>query len=244
MSWKEIKRDPLIGELNVNRFVKDDKNGLYLQRIPKENRRILTSIQHEYGYMGFNDAGGKFRRRKPSEQFQLTRKAAFAGLRVLPPIDEEGDTTIYPFFTDAQTLDQYLPQASPEEAERITYQIFDDLRRAHQLGIIYGDRWSHNMLVIPQYGFINVDFDIEISGPPAKELELAQAAYYTLSGGREKVLSMLSQILVAKNWFNLDMMETFLQRHSVWFNETKFGGIQEETGVLIDLLNRNNRDIT
>ena len=52
---------------------------------------------------------------------------------------------------------------------------------------MYRDRWSHNMLIVHQYGFINVDFDLEISGTPAKEFEVAQAAYYALSGGKNKV---------------------------------------------------------
>ena len=39
------------------------------------------------------------------------------------------------------------------------------------------------------------------------------------------------------------MMEGFLQKHFVWFDKTKFGGIQEETGTLIELLYRNNKNI-
>ena len=59
MTWKEINKASLVGELNVHRFVQNGNDTLYLQRIPKENYRILTLIHHEYGFMGFNDAGLK-----------------------------------------------------------------------------------------------------------------------------------------------------------------------------------------
>ncbi|EKD86672.1 MAG: hypothetical protein ACD_37C00195G0002 [uncultured bacterium] len=234
MSWKELNRQPLEGELNVSRFI-GDGSVTALQRIRKENRRILTSIYHEYGYMGFNDLGGRFRRRTPSEQFQLSRGAAQAGLRVLPPIDQERRTVIYPFLDDASTLDEYLPRASNEEANLLVYQIFGDLRNAHKQGFVYGDRWSRNMLISPRWGLINIDFDIEISGNPAIEFEIAQATYYALSGGKEKVIPILARILATGNWFNLPMVEGFLRKHSIWFNETRFGGIQEETQALIEL---------
>ena len=60
-------------------------------------------------------------------------------------------------------------------------------------------------------------------------------AYYTLSGGKDKVIPILAKMLAIKGWFRIPIVEGFLRRHARWFNETRFGGIQDETEVLIDL---------
>lgn len=240
MPWRELDRPALTGELNTNIFVVNDSSELFLKRVPKDNQQILHSIENEYNFLGFIPNGGKFRRRSTSEQTAIAQRAAMAGLRVLPPVSQEGDVSYYRFLEGAQTLDEYLPIASPEDSTKTVLQIFDDLKKAHSQGIIYGDRWSHNMLITPQLGLINVDFDIEISGRPAIEFEVAQAAYYTLSAGREKVIPILAQVLRPEGWFDMNLVELFLRRHAVFFDKTKFGGIQEETDILIDKIKQKN----
>jgi hypothetical protein len=235
MQWKEINRSPLIGELNENVFVVGGSD-LFLKRIPKENKHILHSIENEYNFLGFTVNGGKFRRRSTLEQTSLTRRAAMLGLRVLPPVSQEGEVSYYRFLEEARTLDEYLPSADSEGSLKIVLQIFNDLKRAHSQGVIYGDRWSHNMLVVPKIGFINIDFDIEISGRPAIEFEVAQAAYYTLSAGKNEVIPVLAQVLKLENGLDMGLIELFLRKHAMFFDKTKFGGIQKETNLLIEMV--------
>lgn len=237
MQWKEIDRPALIGELNENIFVTNE-SGLFLKRVPKENKHILRSIENEYNFLGFTVNGGKFRRRSVLEQTELARKAAISGLRVLPPMYQEGEASYYKFLEKAVTLDEYLPLANQDDSSKTILQIFSDLKKAHSHGIVYGDRWSHNMLIVPEIGFINIDFDIEITGKPAIEFETAQAAYYTLSAGKDGVLPILSQILKSENGLDMNLIETFLQRHATFFNKTKFGGIEKETNTLIEMIRK------
>lgn len=232
---REIATAPLEGQLNIHRFLQDGDR-VVLERLPRENRQILTSIHNEYGFMGFNDLHGTVRRRTPAEQVKFASLAASHGLSVLTPLNIGDGKVYYPYLSNILMLDEYLPTASLIDAQVLVYRIFDDLYKAHRRGIIYGDRWSHNMLVLPDARFVHVDFDLEISGPPAKEFEIAQTAYYILSAGKRTVLETLSRVMIAKNWFQVDWVELFLRGHANYFSSTKYGGIHKETEELIRLL--------
>lgn len=236
---KELPQLPLTGALNVNVFVAS-QSGTLLQKNPKDNPHILRSIAHEYHFLGYTDRGGTFRKRSPQEQNLFCRYCASHGLRVLQPIfvDDRGRNH-YPFLNNALTLNKYLPNVPTLEAQIIVYQLFEDLRKAHRKGIVYGDRWSENILVVPNMGLVHIDFDIEISGKPAIELEVAQAVYYSLCGGKDKVLSLLGAILgKSTNWFDFKMVELFLSRHAIHFrNSPTYGGVEKETQALIEIAN-------
>lgn len=236
MSLIEVQQQPFIGEFNTNVLFQDASERFLLQRNPNENMRIMRSIYYEYREIGFTQTGGRFRRRSITEQEQLTKKASDLGLRVLPPFPADDKHLYYRFLENAQTLDQFLPQASETDAQNIVLQMFDDLRSAHHQGIVYGDRWSRNMLTVPFKGLIHIDFDLEISGVYAREFEVAQAAYYALSGGREKIIGVLAAILGSPGgWFNHALVNRFLCGHAKYFFETKYGHIQDETDLLIEL---------
>lgn len=236
MIVKELDRAPLVGAFNANLLVRDRSGGIFLKRVPKENLIICDSIDFEYFETGFNDEGGGYRRRTPEEQARFTRYASNMGLRVLPSVITDKRISYTPFLENSPTLDVFLPQASQSDAARVTYQIFDDLRRAHKQAIIYGDRWSKNILVAPNLGAVNIDFDIELSGLPAVEFEVAQAAYYVLCGGREKVMSPLSKILANNTgWFRQDLVEKFLSGHARHFSkDQEYGNVEADVDILIE----------
>lgn len=236
MTWHELPEPPIVGALNEHILVTQDHIHRALMRSPRKNLDLLQSIYYEYHFIGFTGVGGRFRRRSPQEQFLLTKKAAEAGLRVLPPLDQQGDRLYYPFIADAKTLDVFLPEER-EKAIPIIHQLVEDLHRAHTHGLIYGDRWSGNMLIHPHFGLFHIDFDLEIDGPYAREFEIAQIAYYTLSAGRETVLPTLAQLLgTHPGWFNIAMVDRFIRRHSIYFNNTPYGGIQTETEAFLGTL--------
>lgn len=236
MPLLELQRPPLEGALNVQTLVGAIGQPVLLRRDPKHNPHILDSIGHEYDFLGFSELGGKFRRRSAQEQIDFCRYSFSQGLRVLPPYDvDHKGRGLYPYLNQAKTLDEFLPFAKEKEINLITTQLFSDLWRAHQRGIVYGDRWSKNMLVVPRRGLVHIDFDIEISGKPARELEVAQAAYYSLCGGKEKSIPVLAHMLAkGKGWFDLTVVERFLMQHALHFQQNpQYGGMVRETDMLI-----------
>lgn len=246
MKFIELEKKPLVGELNTNKLVIGSSGLILLERVPKENKTILGSIANEYHIIGFTDAGGKFRRRTPEEQAKFAEYAALQGLRVVPPIIKEGNTTYFPFLDQAKTLDKYLPEASDDETAQTIYQLFADMRKAHnEKGVIYGDRWSKNILIDPNAGAMHIDFDIEISGRPAKEFDIAQITYYILCDGREKTVGFLASMLSRSfGWFNPKLVDQFLRGHAKHFRDTKqYGHAEEITDALIGLSNKKREQV-
>ncbi|OGG00010.1 hypothetical protein A2153_00635 [Candidatus Gottesmanbacteria bacterium RBG_16_38_7b] len=117
------------------------------------------------------------------------------------------------------------------------FQVIQDLKRAHSKGFVYGDRWSGNMLVDPQFGFIHIDFDLKISGPNAWELDVAQVAYHTLWAGKEQILSVLTTLLgKERNWFGNDIVTKYLRGLARYFDKTKVGGLGDTTEEFIETM--------
>lgn len=235
MRLVELQQAPLEGALNVSPFYALS-NETVLGRIPKANPAILESLAYEYHSIGFTGHGGSFRRRSPKEQFAFVNRAASHGLRVLEPgYINANDHIFFPFLSAAQTWDNALPALSDQDAGRLTYELFDDLRRAHSAGIVYGDRWSQNILVDPTFGILHIDFDLEISGKCAKDFEVAQAVYYTLCAGRERIIPLLKDILLYGDWFNIYRVDEFVRKHSVFFNRSqKYGSTEVLASILMD----------
>jgi hypothetical protein len=236
MSWHELPEPPILGALNEHIFVTNDNKNRVLMRSPIKNLDLMRSIGYEYSYMGFFEKGGKFRQRSAEEQFLFNKKAAEIGLSVIPPIEQNGDLIYYPFISEAKTLDVFINDER-EKAVPVAYKLVDDLYQAHKRGFIYGDRWSHNILIHPKFGLIHIDFDLEIKGPCAREFEIAQIAYYTLSAGKSEVIVPLAHFLGSHiGWFDIENVDLFMRRHATYFNNTSYGGIQSETENFLDIL--------
>lgn len=235
MRWTEIDRPPLTGEFNINVFVTDYIPAL--MRVPRPNPSMLESLIHEYRALGFIGDGGRIRLRTPEEQYVWSRTAAMKGLRVLPPLSLEQGKVHNPYLPQAQTLDVFFAHANTQNGNAVIYQIFADLYLAHNLGFIYGDRWAGNMLVGPKYGLTHIDFDIDISGSHARELDIAQVTYHTLWSGKEPVAStIIHNLLTHPDWFDVKKMISYLRGFSRYLNQTKVGGMEDATAGLIDTL--------
>lgn len=209
-----------------------------LHRFPKQNESILKSIAYEYNVIGFTQAGGRFRRRSQEEQMQFTKQCAKQGLNVFPPLPDEDRHVKNIFFENAETLDVYLSHANEEEVARSTHDIFMDMFKAHKSGTVYGDRWSENILIVPKIGVVNIDFDIEISGPYAREFDAAQVAYYILAGAQDKVIPQMAKLL-SHPYANLNIkfIETFLRGHAEHFNSNKkYGNLKNQVNALVELM--------
>lgn len=209
-----------------------------LHRFPKENTTILKSIAHEYHEIGFTQVGGRFRRRSQDEQIRFTKRCAEAGLSVLPPFADEGSHVENIFLENAETMDIFLAHATDEETALFTHGLYMDMYKAHKAGVVYGDRWSENILITPKRNIVNIDFDIEIFGSYAREFEAAQVAYYILAGAKAKVVPQLARLLSVP-YANLDMrqVETFLKGHAKHFDANKkYGNLKNEVDTLVELM--------
>ncbi len=237
MKVQEIERTPLVGEFNTNVFVfAGDKTAL--MRIPRRNDSMFASLIHEYRALGFIADGGRVKRRTIGEQYVFSRQAAMGGLRVVPPLSFDSKTIIYSFLPDAKTLDVFMQHANEKDRSRIIHQLVHDLYTAHAKDIVYGDRWSGNMLVDPTFGLMHIDFDIELLGPHAHELEVAQTIYHTLWAGGLGIGPALVRELTSDydGWFELPHITRYLRGFARYLNQTKVGGLEDETEILINTL--------
>ncbi len=259
MRLREVPGMAFEGGMNVNVVVTDDAGRSYLKRYPKSAEQVSKLLKHEHDALGFTNRGGSFRRRSADEQGSFLQRAAGRGLKVLPPayIDEKG-FTYYRFIEGAQTLEHFLPHASPDEMGHIVHEFFADLRLAHANGIIYGDRWAPNILVVPrvsplknnenihgtirraQSTILHIDFDIELSGPVAREFELAEATFYTLRAGGGRIVLILANILgidVNVPGFDFKAFVDFLEKFAKLFKkDPKYGSSEKEVVALIAAL--------
>lgn len=225
---KELDRAPLTGQFNTNYFIRGiTPSETVLARVPRKNRNMMENLIDEYRQVCFFARGGRVRRRTSREQYEFGRAASMAGLRVLPPLSGEESYVSYPFLQDAVTLDTFF-KTHPDKIDKITFTVIDDLRKAHRLGFIYGDRWSGNILIDPRFGVTHIDFDLEISGAPARELDVAQVVYHTLWASGGKALPILANLLRDQHdWFNFETMTRFMHGLAKFLNDTPVGGMEE-----------------
>lgn len=234
----EVEKSPLVGEFNTNYFV-IVSGSTALLRIPRRNDSMLASLVNEYRSLGFLNDGGRIRRRTLEEQYALSRWAAMEGLRVLPPLSFDGKNITYPFLPFAITLNHALKSPSVENMNSVVFKLIQDLHTAHSKRVIYGDRWAGNILVDPTFGILHIDFDIELLGPHAHELEIAQVIYHTLwSGGLAIIPSLVDAIFKYRNgWFDILHLSQYLRGFARYLNKTKVGGLEDETELFIYTLN-------
>lgn len=237
MNIQEIEKPSLAGEFNTNVFVLAYGRPALL-RIPRRNDSMLASLFYEYRAIGFVADRGRVTLRPPREQYAFSRQAAMEGLRVVPPLSFDGRIVNYPLLPHAQTLDVFMHHAAEKDRIRVINQLVHDLHAAHAKGRVYGDRWAGNMLVDPSFGLLHVDFDIELLGPHAHELEVAQATYHALwSGGISVAPALVHALSLHQDgWFELPRTAGYLRGFARYLNQTKVGGMEDGTEMLIDAL--------
>ena len=101
--------------------------------------------------------------------------------------------------------------------------VLHDITRAHapNRGLVYGDRWLKNVVVDRRGGVHHVDFDIEISGPFAREYEVAQHFYSLVRDVQNKgmLLAALSACGIRERMRHHDrsVLVGFLESYGSWF---------------------------
>lgn len=219
-----LKRIPPEGNLNHYRFFQDKNGRVFLCRKPIKNRILWEEIRKEYEGIGFFRFGGKIRRRSANEQGKLGCEWAALGFPVLVPVKFSETRGWYPFINGI-SYDRWL--TSGGSSNKIIDLYVDSIVKAHQKGIVYGDRWGPNTMVVGDTAIIHFDFDISLEGIPAKEFELAQSLYYTLCFSSRKVfvgrqLTRRLSLIKRSEKYNWEMLSKLIEGHYRFFTSTKY----------------------
>ena len=226
------------GSLNQNIQLVDQEGRFYLLRLPQDERvrrRIDEHLAITYREEGFTSSAGSHRYRTISEQAWFMNHAVQEGIRVLQPvaIAHDAASMLVPFL-QAEPLDEYLQQGQTEAVGAI----LANLTKAHHKGLIFGDRWGSNTLLTPG-GVVEVDFDIALEGPTAKEFELGKLLYHLLfyASDREQMLAYLQEYLnknsaTFSQGYDLTTVQLFIRTHRQLFGVWKT--------VVIDTVHENN----
>lgn len=224
LKFTPLKRRPLEGNLNHYHFFQDQNGRVVLCRKPIENRVLWNQIKKEYEGIGFFQLGGKIRRRSPIEQGLFCNICVERGLPVITPIIFSAMQGWYPFI-DGISYDRWLTAGGTSIGIINSY--IDSVIKAHQEGIVYGDRWGPNTMVVDNTTIIHFDFDICLKGIPSKEFEFAQTLYYTLCFSSRKVvvgryLTQLLRSIKRSELYNWEMLSKLIEGHYRYFASTKY----------------------
>ncbi len=188
----------------------------------------MERLRDEFqSYDGWIDRGNTVRKRTPAEQIRLMNDATRRKLRTIAVAGFDRDRIRMPFLSNAKTVDEYLPDATQKETDRVIADLLTDLHAAHAAGIVYGDRWSKNILVTRNGNphVTHVDFDLQYEGPHARDMEVGRMMFYLLHAGRDKAAPMLAQGLLAARWFDPAIVANVLRGQADHFEGTAFGGM-------------------
>jgi len=232
-----IDKDPLEGGFNTNFFQTDIKGNLVLSRVPKPNRDLFENILYEFRAIGFTADGGRVQRRSIEEQVHFANSAASKGLPVLP-FFKSGEQWSMPYLENIVPIDEYLRSADVADQEKnmAVFDLLTGLERAHRQNIIYGDRWSGNMIV-DNGKVMHIDFDLELSGDYAREADLAQTLYHLIWADASRATLPLIIGVVSKLG-NYDIHKTlhYLEGFSQFFTDTPVGGVGETVTQVVDAI--------
>src|SRR3989344_2576844 len=182
-------------------------------RNPKEAQECIACLEKHLTTVGFLGHGGGVYLRSVREEVEFNTQARAQHLQVVPVSYWSEDTIYYPILDRAKPIDTVVIERG-NAAFPLVKACFADLRRAHNVGLVYGDRWPNNILVSDNRVW-NIDFDVAYEGPYTRELEVAEAIYYIASRSQGKLTEERLLQLIGQPWFELQMMQTFLSGHHI-----------------------------
>jgi len=224
----------LHGALNNNWVVKDKEEKKYVLRIPKENPPQIPLIRDEYEIIGYAKNGSKYRFRTSEEQFSFTEKCFLSGIPV-PRTSYSDNKAILREFIEGTTLDNFLKKTNNTS---VIEDYLKTIVKAHEKGIILGDRWGPNTIVAPEKNLVEIDFDIDLTAEDAREFEIAQILSYCLLWSRNKTGAIKSIIDLVNSdkfdgFYDGCRISEFLHGHEEYFRKKEFGSIKREVENII-----------
>lgn len=130
-------------------------------------------------------------------------------------------------FVEGIRLDKYLLSDSPESKDlRVVNNTLNNFITAHRRGIIFGDRWVTNTIILPTMETVELDYDIELVGEQrvSATFELSQVLYHLVhfaNGNRLNILEHISSFFMNQSEtledYDFPSLVKFLQGHTVFF---------------------------
>ncbi|HEY1085758.1 MAG TPA: hypothetical protein VGE34_03480 [Candidatus Saccharimonadales bacterium] len=221
------------GGLN-NTFILDvpvgnDSKKVAVRTPKKEADRSATErkIAEEYRQIGATALGIDFRLRHLDEQKKIMDRASKIGLKVLECQLLLGKEMVTDYM-DGTPLSDYLQRDTSDIQPQMLNDILSHLTQAHSVGIVFGDRWAANTMILEDGTHKEFDFDIELQGDvnATSTFELAQTLYHIVhfaNQNRDHVISLIkdlySQSPTLLAGYDKKIFFTLLEGHRRYFHE-------------------------
>lgn len=222
------------GNFNHTEIYKDSLGHEFIvRRMNPEGRSIeIPRIEAEYRGVGFlsNPGNSVFYRTYP-QQAETARNLQKAGIPVIIPRITTESFQVIDFFPNSMNLTESWLYNHPKASDYTTLML-DELRSAHEKGILLGDRRGGNELILENGTFKFIDFDIGIAGPEACEFDVAGFFYFIshkVHKGNPKrlpeLLATLKKFLHSnevKQTYNWPLLISYTKRYYDYFKNDGF----------------------
>ncbi len=212
------------GFLNRIRPWVDTTGRKYLSRGQNEDRtEVLENLQEEYSFNGLLKRRGAYKLRSPREQVRFVEHARRSRLRVVPFVGVINGDLVMPLITGSDMKTHVNAVKNERAMLHVLRPVLNDITAAHAptRNVVYGDRWLKNILVGRGARIHHVDFDIEISGPFAREYEVAQFLYSSVrdTQNKDRLLAALSACNMRKRlkYHDMSAVSEFLGNYGLWY---------------------------
>ncbi len=204
------------GELNDMRPISlFNGKGAFLRTRKEEGivKQTLRALDFEYEGLKYFSKGGGYRLRSLDEQNQFTQRCNEREI-IVAGVEWLGEHAIVQH-VKGRVLSEYL---KGEQADlQVVENFLGTVLNAHQKGIVFGDRWTKNVIVTPDGQIVHVDFDIELEGDCRHEFEMAQAIYYVSLAKDEEAQDVIDKwfqdVLKKSNVYKVELVEFFFAAH-------------------------------
>ncbi len=237
------------GFLNRIQVWADKRGRKYLSRGRNDDpSEVLENLHEEYSSNGFLKKAGAYRLRSPREQLHFVANARKARLRVVPFVGVIDGDLVMPLIAGSDMKTHVNAVKNERALLHAMRPVLSDITAAHAptRNVVYGDRWLKNILVGRGARIHHVDFDIEISGPFAREYEVAQYLYSSVrdTQNKDRLLAALSACDMRKRLKHHDVsvVSEFLGNYGLWYGHkhpddtTQTQAVQKSIGEVIKML--------
>ena len=223
--------DVFTGGLNQNWVygcVNEKGTDKYVLRVPrsiKERTVTQKSLQQELDGIGATEHGVAFVLRDIPQQARFIDGIRAQGLNTIDYFDVQENAMLFPFF-EGVPLHKYIASGHASKTFSVVDGVLNHLTMAHRAGIVFGDRWVTNTLILPNEDFAEVDFDIELIGEHQRiaTFELAQTLYHLIhfSGSQHTDAMNMLEIYYRGNpkqlsGYDRNLLSAFLLGHQSYF---------------------------
>lgn len=205
----ETVRDKRTNILYVKRTLRQDNLAQLIHRLSEE----------EFPAVGFV---GNVRGRSMQEQAEHMQESSDLGLIVPTPFGADEQILLYTYIP-GDTLSKHIKDGNTAAiAPSLT-----SLAEAHKQDIIHGDPYPGNFILQDDEKIVRIDFDVEIEGKYAKELELSQFLWAVCNQtiDIDPVADMLGRFVQEHphTEYDWDQISTFMKKYETYLRKFSNG---------------------